>query len=126
MAIKETCEGILKYIGGEENITNVYHCATRLRFTVKNPEHVDLERMEKVDKVLGTMHQGDTYQIVLGPGADQYYHQFIQLGNFAALGEVPEETERLRLLSRTSLSVLSTRSPAASTRSYRLSSAVQC
>lgn len=97
MAIKETCEGILKYIGGEENITNVYHCATRLRFTVKNPENVDLERMEKVDKVLGTMHQGDTYQIVLGPGADQYYHQFIQLGNFAALGEVPEETEKAPL-----------------------------
>lgn len=97
MSIKDTCKGILKNIGGEDNITNVYHCATRLRFTVKDEDAVNFEALKLVDKVLGVMHEGDTIQVVLGPGADQFYREFIQLGTFAALGEVPEEATKAPL-----------------------------
>ena len=100
MTIKETCQSILKYIGGEDNITNVYHCATRLRFTVKNEDNVDLDKIKATDNVLGIMKEGDTIQVVLGPGADQYYHEFIQLGSFTSLGEVPEETTRIPMTPR--------------------------
>lgn len=32
---------IVRYIGGPENVNALVHCATRLRFKVKNTQNVD-------------------------------------------------------------------------------------
>ncbi|MBJ0719876.1 PTS transporter subunit EIIB, partial [Enterococcus faecium] len=36
MNYKQTAEEVLQYIGGEENISHLEHCSTRLRFTLKD------------------------------------------------------------------------------------------
>ena len=36
MNYKETAKGILEHVGGVENISNMSHCATRLRLNLKD------------------------------------------------------------------------------------------
>ena len=36
MKYEKMIQSILKEVGGQENIENVYHCATRLRFQLKD------------------------------------------------------------------------------------------
>lgn len=58
MSYKETAEEVLKYAGGAENVNNVYHCATRLRFTLNSSEHVDIEKLKSVNGVLNVLGNG--------------------------------------------------------------------
>lgn len=37
---------VLKHLGGEKNITSVSHCATRLRFDIKDDAEVDAAALE--------------------------------------------------------------------------------
>lgn len=38
---------IINQIGGRENIQDVFHCATRLRFTLKSSEKANTESIKK-------------------------------------------------------------------------------
>ena len=39
-------------IGGAENVNSVFHCATRLRFKVKDTNKVDKKRLEQISGVI--------------------------------------------------------------------------
>lgn len=39
---KEFSTKIIKYVGGKDNISDVFHCATRLRFTLKDVSKAEL------------------------------------------------------------------------------------
>lgn len=43
---------ILKTVGGKENISNMTHCATRLRLNLKDESIVDDEKVKKIDGVI--------------------------------------------------------------------------
>lgn len=69
-----TAQGILREIGGAENITSMTHCATRLRFQVADQSAVDFDKLEEVPSVLGVVKQGTTgVQVIMGGGVDDYY-----------------------------------------------------
>lgn len=40
---------IVRYIGGVENVNTLIHCATRLRFKVKNTQNVDKKKLEQLE-----------------------------------------------------------------------------
>ena len=40
---------IVRYIGGPENVNALVHCATRLRFKVKNTQNVDKKKLEQLE-----------------------------------------------------------------------------
>ena len=42
MDVKKTAAQILKEVGGKENIKEMFHCVTKLRFYVKDYKKVDL------------------------------------------------------------------------------------
>ena len=42
---------IIALVGGKENVANVYHCQTRLRFTLVDNLKADTEDLEKLDGV---------------------------------------------------------------------------
>lgn len=82
MDIKKTCSEILTHVGGEGNIDYVFHCATRLRFNLKDESKINIEQLEKVDGVLGTASKSGQFQVIMGPSVDKFYKEFIQLGDF--------------------------------------------
>jgi sucrose PTS system EIIBCA or EIIBC component len=53
---------------GEDNIESYVHCATRLRFSVKNREKISDDDMEKIDEVKGVFYNAGQYQVILGTG----------------------------------------------------------
>ncbi|WP_299093942.1 PTS transporter subunit EIIC [uncultured Metabacillus sp.] len=53
---------------GEDNIESYVHCATRLRFSVKDREKIDDEAIEKIDEVKGVFFNAGQYQVILGTG----------------------------------------------------------
>ena len=48
MKFVEEAKTIVKLVGGEKNINNLVHCATRLRFELKNEAKADKEALESL------------------------------------------------------------------------------
>lgn len=64
---------VLEAIGGKENVKVVTHCATRLRFELKDRSKVDEEKLSKIDGVLKTLESSGQYQVVIGPNVTVAY-----------------------------------------------------
>lgn len=61
-----TAKELVKELGGDSNITNVTHCATRLRFILKDESIVDSKKVTKIPGVITTVQAGGQYQVVIG------------------------------------------------------------
>ncbi len=61
-----TAGELVKELGGDSNITNVTHCATRLRFILKDDSVVDSAKVTKIPGVITTVQAGGQYQVVIG------------------------------------------------------------
>ncbi|AHI53005.1 PTS glucose transporter subunit IIABC [Spiroplasma culicicola] len=57
---------IYKYVGTNTNYRTYRNCMTRLRFTIKNKEEVDLEAIKKISIVKGTNWSDNELQIIIG------------------------------------------------------------
>ena len=64
---------ILDAIGGEENIQSVVHCATRLRFVLKDESKADDKKAENINGVLQVVKKGGQYQLVIGNTVEDVY-----------------------------------------------------
>ena len=73
MDFKELAVLILENIGGKSNVKNVVHCATRLRFTLKDDSKPNTDNIKKAKGVLSVVNAGGQYQIVIGPDVPQLY-----------------------------------------------------
>jgi len=72
---------LIEAVGGDENISSVAHCATRLRIMVKDKEKVDQERVEDIEKVKGAFYNSGQYQIILGTGTvNKIFAEIVTLG----------------------------------------------
>lgn len=68
---------ITEFVGGEENILGVAHCATRLRIVVEDQSIVSMEKIEEVELVKGAFVTGDQIQIIFGAGlVNEVYEVF--------------------------------------------------
>ena len=57
---------IVARLGGTDNLSQLNHCATRLRVTVKDSSRVDTDGLKKVSGVLGVELAGDNCQVIVG------------------------------------------------------------
>ena len=57
---------ILELVGGKENVSGLTHCATRLRFNLKDEGKAQTEELKKTPGVLGVAISGGQYQIIIG------------------------------------------------------------
>jgi len=71
---------IIKYIGGKDNIDNVVHCATRLRFKLEDESKVDEDSLKKVDKVVGVHSTPNQYQIIIGNEVEAVFSELVNQG----------------------------------------------
>ena len=75
-----TPEAILDAVGGAENIIHFTHCATRLRFELKDASSIDKATVEAIPGVMGAVPQsGDRYQIVIGGAVQSVYDEINNL-----------------------------------------------
>lgn len=79
MKYSEEAKQILASVGGEKNVRSLVHCATRLRFELKDEKKANKEALEKLSYVLKVMASGGQYQVVIGPAVDDYYDAILSV-----------------------------------------------
>ena len=78
--MSNTAQEILDAVGGPGNITHFTHCATRLRFELRDASVVDKDTVQNIDGVLGAVPQsGDRYQIVIGGAVQSVFNEINNL-----------------------------------------------
>jgi PTS system beta-glucosides-specific IIC component len=72
---QDTARDILAGVGGEANVANAQHCATRLRLTLKNKALVNKAAVEAVPGVITTVESGGQFQVVIGDDVPLVYQE---------------------------------------------------
>lgn len=98
MKFENEAKEIVSLVGGEGNVVSLVHCATRLRFELKDGSKFQKEKLEKLSYVLKVLVNGGQYQVVIGPNLDAYYDAIfavtkIQGGN----NTTSQSTEKVKL-----------------------------
>ncbi len=70
---------LLKLVGGKQNINQVWHCATRLRFTLKDQDKVPKEKVEALDGVITVVEASGQFQVVIGNNVSDVYQEVVKL-----------------------------------------------
>ncbi len=61
---------IIEAVGGKDNVREVFHCVTRLRFYLNDLSKADEERLKKTNGVLGVVNTTEQLQIIIGNEVD--------------------------------------------------------
>ena len=80
MKYAEEAKQILALVGGDKNVNSLVHCATRLRFELKDERKADKEALKKLSYVLQVVVSGGQYQVVIGPAVHDYYEAILAAG----------------------------------------------
>lgn len=64
---------IIQNIGGQNNVTDVKHCVTRLRFQLKDESRAKDDVLKNMDGVVTVMHSAGQYQVVIGNHVPEVY-----------------------------------------------------
>lgn len=76
MDFKATAKGILEHVGGVENVSNMSHCATRLRLNLKDSSKADDEAVKAVDGVVNVINKAGQYQVLIGTEVPHVFEEF--------------------------------------------------
>ncbi len=89
--MSEHLQLLIKALGGQENIVNITHCMTRLRFKLVKDELANKSELEKIKGVKGVvLSQGQT-QVVIGVDVEKWYNE---LSGISQVDEVSEIENR--------------------------------
>lgn len=71
---------VVNAVGGASNIESLTHCATRLRFQLRDASGVDPKTVEAIPGVMGAVPQaGERFQVVIGGGVQNVYNDIMAL-----------------------------------------------
>lgn len=76
----ELAQGILKALGGKENISKLDACITRLRISVNDIKHVDKNELKALGAA-GVMEVGNNLQAIFGPRSETLKGQIKDIMN---------------------------------------------
>ncbi len=90
---KEIAENVLEEIGGRDNVIQVTHCMTRLRFNLKDQGIPDDEQVKKIPGVLGVARAGGQYQVIVGQNVPKVYEETCKIGGFEIKASIDENLD---------------------------------
>ncbi|MGL5378357.1 beta-glucoside-specific PTS transporter subunit IIABC [Clostridium sp.] len=82
MNYENLAKSILNYVGEEGNVEHVTHCATRLRFNLKDVSKVNQEKLKQTKGVMGVVNSNGQFQIIIGSDVANVYKKLMELGSF--------------------------------------------
>lgn len=100
MTHKELAAVILEKVGGKENVSSVGHCATRLRFNLKDDQKADTEAIKKLKGIVGVVNKGGQYQVVVGNDVKNVHKEIQALGNFSEQSSGSKDEKEKKLIPR--------------------------
>lgn len=79
---EELIDFIIKNVGGKNNILNVTHCVTRLRFQLKDESKANDDALKNNSGIITVMHSAGQYQVVIGNHVGDVYKELVQKLDF--------------------------------------------
>ncbi|EIL85574.1 beta-glucoside-specific PTS transporter subunit IIABC [Bacillus altitudinis] len=89
MENKELAGKIMKLIGGTENISQSWHCITRLRFNLNDESQVKVDELKTLDGVLGAQFQSGQFQVIIGAKVAEVYEEIDHLAGHSSNDSAP-------------------------------------
>lgn len=104
MNYQELCSNIIQLVGGKDNIQNVVHCVTRLRFTLENQSIAQIDEILKLKEVIDVIANDAVFQVVIGPQVmDVYKELMLQIGE----NKTPIQSKQKKSIGRSILDLMS-------------------
>ncbi|MFD5148213.1 beta-glucoside-specific PTS transporter subunit IIABC [Streptomyces sp. NPDC058401] len=86
----KTAPAVLEGVGGESNVESLGHCATRLRFVLKDASKADRAAVEAAPGVITVVESGGQFQVVIGNDVAKAY---AEIGRISGLGSDKARTK---------------------------------
>lgn len=83
MTNQQIAADVLKLVGGKENINSVVHCATRLRFKLKDESLAKTEELKNHPGVVQVVQSGGQYQVVIGNHVSEVHKELVKLADIS-------------------------------------------
>lgn len=99
---KKMGDDIVRLVGGEANINGLVHCATRLRFDLKDSKKAERETLEKHEGIITVVESGGQFQVVIGSNVAHVYAEIMKNRDFGGDSSSSAEStgEKTSLLSK--------------------------
>lgn len=90
MSYQRFAKDIVELVGGEQNISSLVHCATRLRFKLKDSDNTNKQALQNLDGVLSVVESGGQFQVVVGSHVPEVYKEITKIAN---VGSTPNSSD---------------------------------
>lgn len=88
MDYAKSAAGVIKNIGGKDNLVSAAHCATRLRLVIADNSKCNKKALEDVEGVKGVFEASGQLQIIFGTGVvNKVYDEFIAQAGIQAMSK---------------------------------------
>lgn len=94
MDYRKLAEEILQNVGGSGNISGLTHCATRLRFNLKDESKAKTDVLKGTKGVMGVVSSGGQYQVIIGSDVASVYKPLMEMSSLKEEGAAQEKDER--------------------------------
>lgn len=84
---------MLELLGGKENVISFTHCATRMRFVLKESRKADVKKIEELSCVKGSFTQGGQFQVIIGNKVSIFYDEFVVVSGIEGVSKAEVKQE---------------------------------
>lgn len=70
---------VVRLVGGRENVSQAYHCVTRLRFILADESKADEDAINALEGTLGVIHGAGQFQVCIGPHVAEVFEEVEKL-----------------------------------------------
>lgn len=100
MKYEQLASEILAGVGGRDNVRSLVHCATRLRFKLRDSQRADAAALKKNPGVIMVVESGGQFQVVVGNHVAEVYHAVNQAGGLGDGAVAEDDGKKENLFSR--------------------------
>ncbi|WP_342324422.1 PTS beta-glucoside transporter subunit IIABC [Kosakonia sp. BYX6] len=100
MEYQTLAKAILSHVGGKENIGSLVHCATRLRFKLKEMKKADATGLKNQPGVIMVVESGGQFQVVIGNHVNDVWKAVCKEAGFTDDTPQAASDDKSTLLSR--------------------------
>ncbi|MFD1179138.1 beta-glucoside-specific PTS transporter subunit IIABC [Paenibacillus puldeungensis] len=88
---KDLSKKVVELVGGESNINSVFHCATRLRFRLKDTTKANKKALLDTPGVITVVESSGQFQVVIGNNVAQVFEGIMEQTNLKTENTDPKE-----------------------------------
>lgn len=90
---KQIATDVLEAVGGAGNVSNIVHCMTRLRFTLKDRTVPNDDEVKDITGVLGVQEVSGQYQVIIGQNVGKVYEEICSMAGITQVAAIDENLD---------------------------------